>query len=85
MDEKFGYINPRGEFSIKAKFRSAKDFDQGLAKVVLGGREEKVPLTENEKAIFKKRGSSASTTTRVVGAKSGYIDKSGYFVWQKTH
>jgi|GEM_PF-6215371 len=63
-DGKFGYINKTGKIVIEPEFAYADDFYHGLARVIVGGKNEKPSLYDKN----------------ITGGKYGFIDTKGNFV-----
>jgi hypothetical protein len=63
---KTGFINKTGNIVIKPEFVIAEDFRDGLAKISVPSKEKAIHPHNNEYRIYK----------------SGYIDKTGKWIWK---
>lgn len=74
----YGYINRRGATVIKPQFGRAGDFSDGLAEVWIGGR---VRRSRREETWLPSPPVRSTKSGYVDGYRSGYIDKTGKYVW----
>jgi hypothetical protein len=76
----FGYIDRRGKTVIKPQFGRAGDFSDGLAQVWIGDRPRprEMPRWREERWPPLERSSESGY---VNSYRSGYIDKTGKYVW----
>jgi hypothetical protein len=92
IKDKWGYLNKQGQLVIPARFDSAASFSEGLAYVGLG--DERYFIDRAGKVVFKAEFSILTPFTNGLAqvlscatspCKSGYINKTGAFVWQATY
>ncbi len=85
---KFGYINRAGQYVIEPKFAVAESFSEGVARVSTGLTNDELALRLLEAASKEKdpaRIKQINEETETLRLKTGYIDKTGKFIWQPTN
>lgn len=92
IKDKWGYINNQGQLVIPARFDGAESFSEGLAYVALG--DDRYFIDTSGKIMFKAEFSLLTPFTNglaevlscaTLPCKTGYINKTGEFVWQSLY
>lgn len=88
-NKKYGFIDKTGKIQIKFKFDETADFSEGLAAVVTNGKDQfidkfgkiAIPIKFDQAKNFDGGLAEVSIGLPIYNNKSGYIDKTGKFIW----